>query len=135
MDPRLHKFAILGLVSVLFLSGIVVLASANTVPDTKIDEQISPITAELLKVPDCSALTLTTVVICPSSGGVCDGSDANELILGSPSDDHINAGKGDDCILGGGGDDRIRGNQGADVCIGGAGTDDIDQASCETGSQ
>ncbi len=106
-------------------------AAANTVPTSRLTDQSRAINANALKPSQCSALNLTAIVICPSAGGACNGTDASELILGSPSNDDITSDKGDDCVLGGGGDDAIRGEQNTDVCIGGPGNDTF-HPSCET---
>ncbi len=134
MMPRTFRILVYFVLSAMILMSMVfAYAAANTIPGSRLEDELNSISANLVKPPDCSALNLTTIIVCSSGGGVCDGSDANELILGGPADDHINAGKGDDCLVGGGGDDRLRGNQGTDVCLGGPGVDDIDQVSCETG--
>jgi len=110
------------------------IAANNIVPVTYLTDQSSVMTANDLKPAACSAIIVTTIVYCPVAGGNCDGTDNNELIIGSPANDNIQAGKGDDCILGGGGNDNIRGEQDIDVCIGGPGTDSF-HPSCETETQ
>lgn len=120
------------LITVIFASVFNAAAAAISVPSLRIYERRMAITTNTLKPAACSLLTLTRVVIC--TGGNCDGTDENELILGSASADNIQGGKGDDCILGGDGNDNIRGEQGTDVCIGGPGTDSF-HPSCETQTQ
>lgn len=127
----LFRFAAFGLILLLLASLISATAASNTVPKTRLGEVKIPITANALKPPECAALNLSAVVVCPAAGGNCDGTDASELILGSASADNISGGKGDDCILGGGGDDFLKGDQGNDVCIGGPGNDTF-HPSCET---
>jgi len=126
--PRLVFFALIGLVLIGVVSAI---AATNTVPSSRLTDQSMPITANDLKPAACAALNLTAIFICPSFGGNCNGTDASDLILGSPNADDIRGGKGNDCILGGGGDDSLRGDQDTDVCIGGPGTDTF-HPSCET---
>ena len=127
---RLNLFftVLTGLIS---FSVVLAAAATNSVPVTHLTDQSSVVTANDLKPGACSAITLTAIVSCPIAGGPCDGTDANELVIGSTADDDIDAGKGDDCILGGGGNDSIRGEKDLDVCIGGPGTDSF-HPSCET---
>jgi Ca2+-binding RTX toxin-like protein len=126
-----HKTALWILFILIFISALTAIAAANTVPTTRLAQMTATMNANAIKPASCSALNLTAILICPSAGGACNGTNANELILGSPSDDNIHAGKGDDCILGGGGNDAIRGEQDTDVCIGGPGTDSF-HPTCET---
>jgi Ca2+-binding RTX toxin-like protein len=120
---------VLGLLTV--LSIVYAFAANIVVPVTRHTDQRSPITADTLKPQACSAITLTQIVHCPTgAGGVCDGTNANELILGTANVDVIQGKGGSDCILGGGGDDNITGSQAKDVCIGGPGNDTFKK--CET---
>lgn len=127
----LLRFAAFGLILLFLASLITAMAASNTVPPTRLGQVNIPINANALKPPECAALNLTNIVVCPSTGGTCNGTDANDLILGSAFADNISGGKGDDCILGGGGDDFLKGDQGNDVCIGGPGNDTF-HPSCET---
>lgn len=127
----LYRLLPIAWIVLLLASVFSAVAAANTVPTSRLTDQTRAIDANALKPPQCSALTLTDIVICPSTGGTCDGTNASELILGSPLIDDIRGGKGDDCILGGGGDDAMRGEQDTDVCIGGPGSDSF-HPTCET---
>ncbi len=118
-------------VCLLVFSATIGLAASNSVQSTHVGRWSFAVDANTLKPPECAALTLARVVICPSSGGTCSGTDASELILGSPYTDEMLGGKGDDCILGAGGDDYLKGEQGTDICIGGPGVDTF-HPSCET---
>jgi len=118
------------LVLLIFVSAAFAFAANNVVPVTRLTDQRSAITANTLKPAECSAITLTAIVYCPSGGGACNGSNASELVIGSPNVDVIQGKGGTDCIVGGGGDDEITGNQSSDVCIGGPGTDVFKK--CET---
>ncbi len=51
------------------------------------------------------------------------GTDGNDLLLGSPTDDEIEGLAGNDVIDGGGGNDILEGGDGLDVLIGGDGND------------
>ncbi len=119
----------------LILAGTIgAVAAANTVPPSRLTDQSRPITANDLKPPECAALNLTNVIVCPAGGGACSGSKARNLILGSPNVDRISGRGGNDCILGGGGDDTLDGGGGrGDVCIGGPGIDSFFK--CETAIQ
>ncbi|SRR5581483_9284849 len=125
-----HRLALIGLTVLILASVFSAVAAANTVPSSRLGDQRSVIDANALKPPQCSALNLTSVYVCPSAGGSCNPTGTSELVLGSPLDDDIKAGQGDDCILGGGGNDRILGQGGTDVCIGGPGNDTF--GGCET---
>lgn len=129
----LLRLMLLGLAMLILASTIGAVAAANTVPPSRLTDQSRPITANDLKPPACAALNLNTVIVCPSGGGICTGSGARNLILGSPNVDDIRGGGGTDCILGGGGDDILDGGGGRDVCIGGPGVDSF--ARCETAIQ
>jgi len=123
-----------GLIALILASTIGAVAAANTVPPSRLTDQSRPITANDLKPPECAALNLTTLVVCPAGGGPCNGSGARNLILGSPNVDDISGGGGNDCLLGGGGDDILDGGGGkGDVCIGGPGNDAFFR--CETAIQ
>ena len=118
----LHRLVALGLV-VLFGAGMTsALAAANAVPVTKHSDTRRPITPNDLKPTECNGITVTTKIV---GSGPFNGTNANDLILGSAGADTINGGAGTDCILGGGGNDNLNGQGGADVILGGDGDDDI----------
>jgi Ca2+-binding RTX toxin-like protein len=103
-----------------------------SVPATRLGTSSRGISANDLKPDICAAINLTAVLVCPPD---CSGTNANELILGSPNSDNISGGGGDDCILGGGSLDIIYGDAGTDVCDGGPGFDfflPLFTPSCET---
>ncbi len=127
----LIRLVVLGLVGMILVSMVSAVTAGNTVPRTRLSDSRFPINANVLKPPECAALNLTAIVVCPSAGGNCDGTDANDLILGSAFADTISGGKGADCILGGGGDDYMKAGPGNSVCIGGPGTDSF-HPSCKT---
>ncbi len=112
---------------VLALVTISALAATNSVPATRAGSSTSVIGVNDLKPPECAALSLTAI-------RVGDGTNANELVLGSAAGETIRGGAGSDCVLGGGGNDTVRGDQQTDVCLGGPGTDSL-HASCETSYQ
>jgi Ca2+-binding RTX toxin-like protein len=128
------RLAYIVMAGLILFSMIFAIAANNVVPVTYLTDQSSILTANELKPAACSAITLTAIFYCPTSGGTCAGTDASELVIGSIMDDDIESGKGDDCILGGGGNDSIRGEQNTDVCIGGPGADSF-HPSCETETQ
>jgi Ca2+-binding RTX toxin-like protein len=97
-------------------------AAANTVEGSGAEDTSRGMGANAIKPPECNALNLTNVVI--GSGNI-QGSNANDLILGSGSADKINAKKGHDCVVGGGGDDEIRAGDDDDILLGGPGDDDL----------
>ena len=75
------------------------------------------------------SIYLNAIVVC--TGGKCNGTKADELIIGTNGYDDISGKNGNDCIIGGGGDDDIEGDNGTDVCIGGPGNDTFSNK-CET---
>ena len=77
---------------------------------------------------------LYNVILGTDGNDVLHGTDSDDLIFGLEGDDLVTGGGGDDCIYGGhgddvvsggGGDDTIAGNRGHDVLKGGAGSDEI----------
>lgn len=130
---NLSRLAFIMLIGLIIASVASASASNIVVPTTYRTDQSSAITADTLKPAECSAITLTAIIYCPSTGGVCNGSGTNELIIGSLNTDNIDGKGGSDCILGGGGDDDMMGSQSTDVCIGGPGNDTFKK--CETSFQ
>jgi Ca2+-binding RTX toxin-like protein len=123
--PRL-LFILFG---VLVITSVGFAFAANiVVPTTRLTDQTRSVDPNTLKPAACSGITLNAIVIC--TGGNCNGSNADELILGTAGDDNIKAKNGDDCIVGGGGDDDISGDNGTNVCIGGPGNDTFSK--CDT---
>lgn len=121
---RLAQVALVGASVGLVL--ISALAATNTVPGSNAGLSTSAISVDDKKPkPDCNGITVTVLV----TGG--NGSNADELILGTAGADTLRGFNGNDCIVGGGGNDALRGDGGTDVCIGGPGTDTFN-ATCET---
>ena len=121
---NIPRLALILLILLIFITAVYAVAAGNTVPVTHLTDQGSAVTASELAPPECDSIrsTLITVVLC--TGGNCNGTQGNDLILGSPYADDIKGKNGDDCILGGDGDDdTISGDNGNDVCIGGSGND------------
>jgi hemolysin type calcium-binding protein len=104
------------------LLAVVTLAlTANVpVPETKVDVITRPARPNDLKPTDCVGGDLQRLVV---GSGTVEGSTANELILASPTSDHVLGRGGDDCLVAGGGNDVLTGGAGKDVCLGGPGTD------------
>ena len=123
---RIGQLTFIVLLSLILISVITVLAAANIVPETHLMDQSSTVPANILVPPECDSIrsAITTVVWC--TGGNCNGSNANELILGTTGNDTINGRNGDDCIVGGDGDDTLYGDNDNDVLVGGPGTDTLD---------
>jgi len=115
--PRL---ALLLALTILLGGTLAAYAASNTVPATRIDDDSIAITANDLKPSDCAALNLTNIV---AGSGTLNGTNANDLILGSAAADRIRGRQGADCILGGDGNDNLRGDRGGDVLLGGNGDD------------
>jgi len=128
---QIWRLALLGLLALVFISVVFASSAANAVPTSSLDDLSNPITANLLKPANCSALDLSAIVICPGGGADCRGTGTSELILGSPQAEEIRGQGGNDCILGGGGNDYLRGGAGNDVCIGGPGNDTFNNCSTQ----
>ena len=79
---------------------------------------------EVLIAPNpLEGLTCNGVAVTLTGSGNIDGSNGDDVILGSDGADMINGGNGDDIICGGGGDDTINGGSGEDTLYGGDGND------------
>lgn len=94
---RIYHLAFIVLIMLVLVSIISAVAASNSVPTSRLTSRTRPITANDLKPAACSALNLTTVIVC--AGGNCNGTAANELILGSSGFETINGGGGSDCIV------------------------------------
>lgn len=125
---NIPRLAFVVLIVLIVISVVFAFAANIVVPTTRLTNQAMSITANTLKPAACSALNLNAIVVC--TGGNCNGSNADELIVGTAGYDNIKAKNGDDCIVGGDGDDDISGDNGTDVCIGGPGNDTFNK--CET---
>lgn len=123
---------ILFLILISILSGY---AASNLVPSFSLDENAIDVYPSDFVPQICEDHGITVVynVISAAGGGITNGTDQNDLILGTSGLDIIDGGGGDDCILGGGGDEIIYilwfslpalwGGAGDDVIIGGGGYD------------
>lgn len=111
------------ILSILILVGAIsAFAAANIVPVTYLGMILRANTANDFKPPECAALNLNNIVV---GSGTINGTNQNDLILGSPFIDTVNGRNGSECILGGGGNDYIDGRQGNDVLLGGPGDDTL----------
>jgi Ca2+-binding RTX toxin-like protein len=126
---RIPRLVFILLVVLVIISVGFAFAANNIVPTTRLTDQSQTIDANTLKPAACSGLTLNAIVIC--TGGKCNGTNSDELIIGTSGYDDIKGKNGDDCIIGGDGDDDISGDNGTDVCIGGPGNDSFTNK-CET---
>lgn len=133
IHKNMLRLALAALIVLVIISISSAYAANIVVPTIRLTDQSSATTANTLKPIACAGITLTTILYCPAGGGLCNGTIANELIIGSPSIDNIDGKGGSDCIIGGGGDDDITGSQAKDICIGGPGTDVFKK--CETSMQ
>jgi len=122
------QLMLFGLIMLVLISVVTAIAATNTVPSTRLDNQVESITSNDLKPYSCASLDLRNIV---SGSGTITGTSENDLILGSSGDDIITGLAGDDCILGGDGIDTISGGDGNDICNGG-GTVGDSFDTCET---
>jgi hypothetical protein len=120
---HLSRWLVFALVILVLVGVLSAAAAANTVPTTHLTDQTNAINVNDLKPPECAALTLNNLVICPTgSGSSCSGGNGNngDLILGGPNGNNISGKNGADCIVGGSGTNTIDGGPGGDICIGNA---------------
>jgi Ca2+-binding RTX toxin-like protein len=118
------RLALLG-AGALVVAGLApALTASNPVPATNMGQSTLAVSPNTLKPIACAALALASIT-------GANGTNANDLVLGTARGQVLHGHKGDDCVLGGGGNDDLRGDQDMDICIGGPGTDSFD-ASCET---
>ena len=120
ITTRLFRFIIPGSLILILASVVFALTATNLVASSSTSDSSHSPTANEMKPPECDGLNLTTIVV---DG---NGTNGNDLILGTSGNDNINGKQGDDCIIGGDGDDRIKGGQDNDILLGGAGDDDLD---------
>jgi len=124
----LFQFILFGIIALVLISVSTVIAATNTVPNTRLDSQTKSITSNDVKPFFCASLNVQNII---TGSGTITGTNGNDLILGSATDDTIDGLGGTDCILGGSGNDTISGDAGNDVCSGGGNAGDT-FATCET---
>jgi Ca2+-binding RTX toxin-like protein len=122
MARALLRLALPIVLALMLVSMFDVLAAANVVGSTGVDDLTTLITPDDLKPPQCAALALTSLAV---GSGNFSGHGGNTLILGSAGADTIKGQGGNDCIIGGGGNDDLQGQSGSDVLIGGPGADTL----------
>lgn len=92
--------------------------ASNTVPATNIGQLTQAITPSQLEPAECisNGVTVTSIV---AGTGTITSTAANQLVLGSSSNDTITDGSyGSDCMVGGAGTDSFQGlNKGGDLCV------------------
>ena len=78
------RLALILLIVLALITAISAYAASNVVPRTYLMDQSSAIAASELAPAECGSIrsALTTVVQC--TGGNCNGTQGNDLILGSP---------------------------------------------------
>jgi len=85
------------MILIIVASVVSAVAASNTVPSSRLSDTRSSIGVNNLKPAACGALNLTSIIVC--TGGNCNGTAADELILGYPGFEVINGGGGADCIV------------------------------------
>ncbi len=108
---------IFSIVFLILINSIYALTATNTVPESGLDYDSIPITANQVKPSDCNSLDLVNIITNST------GSSNNDLLLGTLDNDSLNGYDGDDCLYAGNGNDSLDGGAGYDICIGGSGTD------------
>ena len=100
MNTRfLSRLAVFALVLLVLVGIMTAAAAANTVPTSHLTDQTTAMTANNLKPSQCASYNLTSLVVC-GAGGTCNGTTANDLILGSTTNNRINGRAGTDCCIG-----------------------------------
>ena len=100
-------------------------ASTNEVAASRVARLTLPITIQDLAPAACAGMDLTTLVtIADKKGAKIQGTNGNDLIVGSAGDDRIDGRNGDDCLVGGAGADQLDGGNGFDACLAGGDPDD-----------
>jgi Ca2+-binding RTX toxin-like protein len=122
---HLLTFSLWALILLIVSSAAFAFAGSIAVPASRLDQQWFNITVSDLAPAECDSISsaITAIIVC--NGGNCDGTIANELILGTAGVDTIDGKNGLDCIVGGDGNDQINGGNDDDVLIGGNGNDDL----------
>ncbi len=105
--------AVLAFIAIVVATSAV--TAANSVPASKLGEDLRLIGPNDVKPPECAGISLSTIVT--------NGTNANDLVLGGPAGENLRGRRGNDCILGGAGNDRLRGNRDNDVLLGQGGND------------
>ena len=131
MRPRRlrRRRPVVASLAALALAALPILAytAANVVASSKADDLSMAISPGSVVPGPCAGMTFANRI---DGAGNFNGTNQNDLLMGSGGADTINGQNGDDCLVGGGGDDTLRGGPGNDVCIGGGGTNTFNQ--CET---
>ena len=120
---RLVRLVVAASAALVLVSVVSAYAAANSVPRSKVVDYRTPITANTLKPAECAGISLTNVI---TGQGDINGTNGNDLLLGSSSADSIRGNNGNDCIVGGAGEDDLRGQGGNDVLLGGGDSDQLD---------
>jgi Ca2+-binding RTX toxin-like protein len=94
---RLTPFAATALLLAALGSAV---TATNSVPLSRAGRATSTIDINKLKPTACAGLTLTTLI---KGAGTINGTNGNDLILGSAAADDIDGKAGSDCCVGGGG--------------------------------
>jgi Ca2+-binding RTX toxin-like protein len=96
-------------------------ASTNDVAASRAVVVTVAITVQDLAPAACAGMDLTTLVTdADRKGAKIQGTNGNDLILGTPGADRIDGRNGDDCLVGGAGADQLDGGNGFDVCLPGS---------------
>ena len=110
------------LVAAIALLAAVAQTASLGVPKSRAGKSTMSTGPDALKPAQCASITLSVLVTGSGTFGNASAT-ANELMLGSATNDRTQGGNGSDCIVGGAGNDTLRGGGGYDICIGEGGTD------------
>lgn len=92
------RFSLLAMIVLVIVSVTYAVAASNTVSNSRLTNQTKSATLAQLTPAACAGLPLTAILVC-GPGNNCNGTTANELILGAPATKNIRGGGGADCIV------------------------------------
>jgi Ca2+-binding RTX toxin-like protein len=121
---RVLRLASAGFVGLLLVAALSAVAASNTVPASLLSDTSRAITPNDLKPTQCAGINVSNLIVGTGQATI-NGTNGNDLILGTSGNETINGRNGADCIVGGGGNDTLNGDNGNDVILGGPGADTI----------
>lgn len=114
-----------GLTLTVETAGTYVVKFGSGGPDHPIYTPVDPVPGGYSYLLNISVTGHAATAPAPASGGVLDGGDGDDALIGSAVADTLAGGTGDDRLHAGDGDDVATGNSGADMLQGNAGSDSL----------
>jgi Ca2+-binding RTX toxin-like protein len=124
------------LLLLVIINGLLIAIPASIIPKAmgiddifgsqNIQSNLQSIGSSSVNIPSSSASASDSLIICPLSPPfICDGTNEDDIIIGTPVGDTINGFEGNDKIQGNGNPDVVFGGPGNDIISGGEGTDTL----------